>query len=66
MAEDEIGILDVECAILKGKLVRKEADEPRGVKYTIVGKGRDQTTNICVVGRFKGAGIFLIITVYKL
>lgn len=66
MAEDELEILDVENAILSGKIVKKEKDDSRGVKYVIEGTGTDQSTPIGVVGRFKETGIFLIITVYAI
>jgi|SRR3972149_6716227 len=41
MAEDELGIYDIECAILKGKIIKKETDDPRGVKFVIKGVGVD-------------------------
>lgn len=66
MAEDELGILDVESAILTGNITKRQKDDPRGVKYVIEGVGRDQSTSIGVVGRFKETGIFLIITVYAI
>lgn len=64
MAEDELGIFDVENAILSGKIVKREKDDPRGIKYVIEGVGTDRSTPIGVVGRFKETDIFLIITVY--
>lgn len=66
MAEDELGIFDIKSAILSGKVIKKEKDDPRGVKYVIKGVGTNQTTPIGVVGRFKETGVFLIITVYKI
>ena len=66
MAEDELGIYDIECAILKGKIIKKETDDPRGVKFVIKGVGVDISTSIGIVGRFKETGVFLIITVYKI
>ncbi len=66
MAEDELGIFDVESAVLNGKIIRRERDDPRGIKYVIKGVGTDQYTPIGVVGRFKETGVFLIITVYKI
>ncbi len=66
MAEDELGIYDIECAILKGKIIKKETDDPRGVKFVIKGVGVDLSTSIGIVGRFKETGVFLIITVYKI
>jgi len=66
MAEDKLGIFDMESAVSTGKIIKREKDDPRGVKYVIEGVGRDQSTPIGVVGRFKEAGIFLIITVYAI
>jgi hypothetical protein len=66
MAEDELGISDVENAILDGRVVRKEKGDPRGIKYIVEGIGTDQRTQVGVVGRLKETGVFLIITVYKI
>ncbi len=65
MAEDNLDILDVEAAVLSGELTKTETDDPRGRRYTIVGRGTDKRTVIGVVGRFKETGVFLIITVYE-
>jgi len=66
MAEDKLGIFDVESAVLRGKIIKREKDDPRGIKYVIKGVGTDRSTPIGVVGRFKETGVFLIITVYKI
>lgn len=66
MAEDYLGIIDVEMAILNGRIVRTEKDDPRGAKYVIEGIGTDHSTKIGTVGRFKETGIFLIVTVYQI
>lgn len=66
MADDELGVFDVERAVLSGKIIKREKDDPRGVKYVIKGVGSDQSTSIGVVGRFKETGTFLIITVYAI
>ncbi len=66
MVEDELGIFDVETAVLSGEIIKREKDDPRGVSYVIKGVGVDQTTLVGVVGRFKETGVFLIITVYKI
>ncbi len=66
MADDGLGIFDVESAILSGKIEKKEKDDPRGVKYVIKGVGSNRSTPIGVVGRFKETGTFLIITVYAI
>ena len=66
MAEDELGIFDVENAVLSGNIIKREKDDPLGTKYIIKGVGTDKFTLIGIVGRFKETGVFLIITVYKI
>lgn len=66
MAEDELTILDVENAILTGKTIKRQKDDPRGIKYVIEGISTDGSTPIGIVGRFKETGVFLIITVYTI
>jgi hypothetical protein len=36
MAEDLMDIIDVESAVLNGRLTRIERDDPRGTKYVVV------------------------------
>ena len=64
MAEDKLDILDVERAILNGRIARAEKDEPRGTKCVVEGIATDQLTPVGVVGRFTSSGRYLIITVY--
>ena len=66
MAEDGLGIFDIESAILSGEVIRRQKDDPRGTKYILEGLGTDQLTSIGLVGRFKETSVFLIITVYKI
>jgi len=65
MAEDGLGIFDVECAILNGEITKIETDDPRGPRYTVIGLAEDQKTEVGVVGRFTETGVYLIITVYE-
>lgn len=65
MAEDELGILDVETSIVNGKIVKSEKDDPRGTRYTTHGTGTDRAIRVGTVGRFTETGRYLIITVYK-
>ena len=65
MAEDHLGILDVECVVLGGEIAKAELEDPRGPRYTIVGLAIDGKTEVGVVGRFTETGIYLIITVYE-
>jgi hypothetical protein len=52
MAEDDLGILDIENAILSGEIAKTETDDVRGPRYTIVGVAEDRKTEVGVVGRF--------------
>jgi hypothetical protein len=65
MAEDDLDLLDVEEAVLNGKVVRTDKLDPRGTKYTIEGLAPDGDRLVSVVGRFQGLDRFLIITVYE-
>lgn len=65
MAEDQLDLVDVETAILNGRLVEVQRDDPRGTRYIVHGTGADGTTPVGTVGRFTGARRYLIITAYK-
>ncbi|ASC73220.1 hypothetical protein XM38_041820 [Halomicronema hongdechloris C2206] len=65
MAEDMLTILDVEEAVLNGRVIQVEKDDPRGTKYVVVGNALDQRTPVGMVGRFASTGRYLIITVYE-
>jgi hypothetical protein len=65
MAEDELDLMDVETAMLNGKLIKTEKDDPRGGRYAVHGLGADGTTPVGAVGRFTETGRYLIITVYE-
>ena len=66
MAEENLDILDMEHALLSGKVARIEKDDPRGAKYVVEGVAVDGQTPVGVVGRFTTAGRYLIITVYEI
>ncbi|MBI5529392.1 MAG: DUF4258 domain-containing protein [Deltaproteobacteria bacterium] len=66
MAEDDLGIADIECAVVGGTIVRKEFDDLRGPKYVVTGVAVDGVTKVGVVCRFKETGTMLIITVYEI
>ena len=65
MAEDKLDLVDVETAILNGRLIKTERDDPRGTRYTVHGTGADGTTPVGTVGRFTETSRYLIITVYE-
>ena len=66
MAEDGLDIIDMERAVLTGRITRIERDDPRGNKYVIEGIAADGVTQVGVVGRVTGAGRYLIITTYAI
>ena len=63
MAEDRLGIFDVECAVLNGRITKTETDDPRGPRHTVIGLGEDDRMEVGVVGRFTETGSYLIVTV---
>ncbi len=64
-AEDGLDILDLESAIMNGEISKMESDEPKGIRYTIIGYAVDQKRRVGVVGRFAETETFLIITAYE-
>jgi len=48
MAEDNLDVLDVECAILNGEIVKTETDDLRGARYTIIGLAQNERTEVGV------------------
>ena len=63
MREDRLDLVDVESAILTGRIEREFVDDPRGPRYEVVGKACNLITDVGVIARFAGA--MLIITVYE-
>lgn len=66
MAEDELSLLDIEQAILSGKIVKIETDKLRGKKYIVHGTGNTPFAKVGTVGRFIPGDRYLIITVYAI
>ena len=56
-------MIDVESAILTGKIERVFDDDPRGTRFEIVGHACDETTAVAVVVRMIETA--LVITVYE-
>ena len=56
MAEDQLDLVDVETAILNGRVVRIQRNDPRGRRYTIHGIGAGGITPVGTVGRFTETG----------
>ena len=65
MADDGFDIIDVEHAVLSGRIVRREKNDPRGTQYVIEGFASDGDTQVGVVGRFQSNQTYLVITVYE-
>jgi len=64
MREDGLYVVDVETAVLTGTIARVFEDDPRGVRYEVVGTASDLSTVVGVIGRL--VGTVLIITVYEI
>jgi hypothetical protein len=65
MIDDNLERVDVENAILKGRIQRKLTKDNRGTRYRIVGPAKDGRS-IHVICRFKEDSSLIIITVYAL
>jgi hypothetical protein len=52
-------------AVLNGRIAKVETDDPRGVRYTIIGTAVGRETPVGVVMRFTAGSRLLIITVYQ-
>ena len=66
MAEDSLSIVDVEHAVLAGRIARVQKEDPRGNKYVIEGPAMDGETLVGVVGRFTSSDRYLVVTVYRI
>ena len=66
MAEDTLTIVDVEHAVLTGRVAQTRREDPRGNRYTIEGTAMDDATSAGVVGRFTSSDRYLIVTVYRI
>lgn len=66
MEADNLDVLDVESAILTGRIDQVLTLDPRGTRYVVIGNGTDQETPVGVVVRFVEHNHLLIITVYEI
>ena len=66
MDEDNLDVLDVESAILTGRIDQVLTKDPRGIRYVVIGNATDQETQVGVVVRFVEHDQLLIITVYEI
>ena len=64
MSDDDLLLVDVEAAILTGKVVRTDKGDPRGTVHVVEGTGADRRTRVGVVIRFNERENVVIITTY--
>lgn len=65
LLDDELERIDIENAILKGRIEKKMKEDMRGTRYRMEGPARDGRA-IQVLCRFKEDASLIIITVYAL
>jgi hypothetical protein len=66
MDEDDLDETDVRYGILHGEISSELTDDPRGIRFIVLGNTEDQTRALEVVCRFLPSNLLRIITVYKL
>lgn len=66
MDEDRLDVLDVESAVLTGRLEQTLTHDPRGTRYVVIGRATDEQTPVGVVVRFVSPDDLLILTVYEI
>ena len=65
MSNDDLVSIDVENAILTGKIEKRFTRDPRGTRYEVLGEACDNRP-IVVVCRIARSSSLIIITVYAL
>ena len=65
MSDDQLSAVDVENAILTGKIGKRLTKDQRGTRYEVVGHACDDRS-IAIVCRLLQSGWLTIITVYAL
>ena len=66
MDDDDLDETDVRYAILHGEISAELTDDPRGIRFVVLGNAKDETRSVEVVCRFLPTGLLRIITVYLL
>lgn len=66
MDDDDLDESDVRFAILHGKISAELSDDPRGIRFVVLGNTQDKARSLEVVCRFLPSGLLRIITVYQL
>lgn len=64
MDEDSLTEEDIRWVILHGEVVAELIDDPRGIRFVVRGKPRQDDSGVEVVCRFLPSGMLRIITVY--
>ncbi len=62
---DALAAIDIESAVLTGRLVRTDDDPLRGPKHVLEGLASDLHARVGVVTRLRADGSAVIITVYE-
>ncbi|MCI0445495.1 DUF4258 domain-containing protein [bacterium] len=65
MSEDDLTALDIEQAIITGKIAKRFTKDPRGTRFEIIGKALDGE-HVGVVCRLLVTGWLRIITAYRI
>lgn len=65
MANDDLQLVDIESAILNGRIRKRFSRDPRGTRYEILGPSTDGR-QVAVICRIKETGRLLLITTYAL
>ena len=66
MDDDDLDESDVRCGVLHGEISSELTDDPRGIRFVVLGSTQDQTRLLEVVCRFLPSGLLRIITVYQI
>ncbi len=66
MDADDLDVLDVESALLTGRIDQVLTKDPRGTRYVVIGNATDQTTPVGVVVRLVERDRVLVLTVYEI
>ncbi len=66
MDEDDLDETDVRYGILHGEISSELTDDPRGIRFVVLGNTQDKTRALEVVCRFLPSNLLRIITVYQL
>ncbi len=65
MSSDSLVVVDIENAVLSGKITKRFTKEPRGTRYEITGQACDGRS-VAVICRILGNGWLRIVTVFAL